>query len=242
MAGSAGDGGAGALPSGRAGPHVFVDDVDDPSLDDGDRHHLERVLRVRAGDPITVSDGRGRWRPCRMPAPGDAPEPAGAVVAVARAEPPITIAFALTKGERPELTVQKLTELGVDRIVPFTAARSVVRWDDGRVARHAERLRRVAREAAMQCRRVHLPEVVDPTDFAAVAALPGAVLADRDGAPPDLRHPTVLVGPEGGWDPAERAAGLAAVRLSPLVLRAETAAITAGALLGALRDGSIRGV
>jgi 16S rRNA (uracil1498-N3)-methyltransferase len=228
---------AGTLPSGRDGPHVFVDDLEHPRLADGDRHHLERVLRVRPGDPITVSDGRGRWRPGRM---GPELEPAGEVVVVDPPSPTLTVAFALTKGERPELAVQKLTELGVDRIAPFTAARSIVRWDDARAERHVERLRRVAREAAMQCRRVHLPEVAAPAGFATVAALPGAALAERGGRPPDLGHPTVLVGPEGGWDDAELAAGLPTVHLGPHLLRAETAAIAAGALLVALRSATVR--
>ena len=71
--------------------------------------------------------------------------------------PKLTIGFALIKGGRPELVVQKLTELGVDAIVPFTAEHSVARWDANRATRHIERLRRVAREAAMQSRQVRIP-------------------------------------------------------------------------------------
>jgi 16S rRNA (uracil1498-N3)-methyltransferase len=150
-------------------------------------------------------------------------------------DPPVTVAFALTKGERPELAVQKLTELGADVIVPFSAERSVVRWDDRRAAGNVERLRRVAREAAMQCRRAWLPDVEDLTDFAGVAAWPGAALADAGGAPPSLDRPTILVGPEGGWTDAERECGLPTVGLGRHVLRAETAAMAAATLLGALR-------
>ena len=81
---------------------------------------------------------------------------------------------------------------------------------------------------------------VEPvTGFAEVAARPGAAMADRGGAPPSLARPLLLVGPEGGWDDGERAAGLPAVSLSPGVLRAETAAIVAGALLVALRAGCV---
>jgi 16S rRNA (uracil1498-N3)-methyltransferase len=219
--------------------HAFVADLDDPQLDDDDRHHLERVLRLRVGEEVTVSDGRGGWRRCTFAA-GGALRPDGEVEQRPRPTPRITIAFALTKGDKPELTVQKLTELGVDRIVPFVAARSVVRWDADRAARQVERLRRVAREAAMQCRRAHLPEVADVADFPTVARLPGAVRADAGGRPPALATPVVLVGPEGGWSDEERASGPPAVGLGDHVLRAETAAITAAALWTALRSGRVQ--
>lgn len=222
-------------------PWVFVGDVDLPVLAANDRHHLERVLRVRPGDAIVVSDGAGRWREATL-VDGGVLELAGEVRASTRAMPTISVAFALTKGERPELAVQKLTELGVDRIIPFTAARSVVRWDAARAAENVERLRRVAREAAMQSRRAWLPEVGDVATFAAVAALPGAALADRDGAPPTLDRPTVLVGPEGGWTDEERIVGVPVVGLGSQVLRAETAAIAAAALLVALRERLVRSV
>jgi 16S rRNA (uracil1498-N3)-methyltransferase len=215
-------------------PWVFVENVDDPVLGAQDRHHLERVLRVRVGDPVDVSDGAGRWRPGTL-ADGGRVEPSANVATVKAAKPAITIAFAITKGERPELTVQKLTELGVDRIVPFTAARSVVRWDEQRAASNVDRFRRVAREAAMQSRQAWLPEVADVADFAGVARLPRAVLADAGGGPPALARPVVLVGPEGGWTDDERACGLPRVGLGPSNLRAETAAIAAASVFSALR-------
>jgi 16S rRNA (uracil1498-N3)-methyltransferase len=214
--------------------HAFVADPEAPELHPDDRHHLERVLRVRPGEEVTVSDGAGRWRRCRMGA-GGILEPAGEVEVVSRATPPVTVAIAVTKGARPELAVQKLTELGVDRVVPFVAERSVARWEGDRAERHVERLRRVAREAAVQARLAFLPEVAEVADFAAVAALPGAARCDHGGAPPGLDHPVLLVGPEGGWSAAERESPVPVVRLGPTVLRAETAAIAAGALLTALR-------
>ncbi len=223
---------------GALAPRVFVVDLGRPVLDPADRHHIERSLRLRPGDALTAGDGEGRLRPCRLGRHG-ALEPEGAVVEVALDHPPLTVAFALTKGGRPELAVQKLTELGVDRIVPFTAARSVTRWDGVRADRHLERLRRVAREAAMQCRRAHIPTVADLTGFDEARALPGAALAARDGRPPTLDHPTLMVGPEGGWSPAERGCGLPTVTLGPHVLRAETAAVVAGALLAGLRSGVV---
>jgi 16S rRNA (uracil1498-N3)-methyltransferase len=217
---------------------VFVADLGAPELTDDDRHHLDRVLRLRAGDLITLSDGAGGWRECRF-----APvlEPVGEETHEPQPSSPIVVGFALVKGERTEWAVQKLTELGADRIVPFLSARSVVRWDAGdeRAARHVERLRRVAREAASQSRRAWLPVVEDVTTFEEVAARPGAALADRSGGAPAPPYGILLVGPEGGWAPAELATGLPKVKLGAHVLRAETGAVAAGALLSALRGGIV---
>jgi 16S rRNA (uracil1498-N3)-methyltransferase len=215
---------------------AFVGDLDDPELDTDDLHHLRRVLRVRDGDDVTIADGDGGWRHARLAA---RPEPSSGIFREPEPTPPITIAFAVVKGERPELIVQKLTELGADRIVPFIAARSVVRWDADKADRNVARFRRVAREAAMQCRRARLPIIDAVSTFADVVARPGVALADRDGAPPTLACPFLMVGPEGGWTDDERAAAATRVGLSPYVLRAETAAITACVLVTALRAGLV---
>ena len=222
---------------------MFVADLEAPELEEGDLRHLERVLRLRPGEPVTASDGQGSWRRFAWGAGGRlAPE--AAVVVEDRPSPALTVAFALTKGERPEWVVQKLTEAGIDRIVPFVAERSVVRWDAERAARNVERLRVVAREAAMQSRRAWLPEVAGVASFAEAASLPGAALAEAGGEGPSLERPTVLVGHEGGWAEEELAAadaaGLPRVGLGPTVLRAETAALAVGVLLCALRSGAVR--
>jgi len=224
-------------PADLPGPFTFVDDFDEPSLADGDRHHLTRVLRLRPGDPLTVGDGSGRWRPAVLTPEGV--EVTGTTIEATRPTPALAVGFALVKGDKPELIVQKLTELGVDRIIPFRAERSVVRWDDARAAKAVARLRAVARAAAQQSHRPHLPEITDVADLATLAAQPGVALTDRTGAAPTLEHPTLLVGPEGGWAPEERAGAAAWVRLGGHVLRAETAAVTAGALLTALRAGFV---
>jgi 16S rRNA (uracil1498-N3)-methyltransferase len=224
------------VPDGRGGPHAFVVDLSHPELSADDRHHLARVLRLRDGDALTVSDGVGGWRACRF---GDELEPVDEIVRTSPPAPALTVGFALVKGGRPELIVQKLTELGIDRIVPFVAARSVVRWDQARSARQADRLERVAREAAMQCRRVHLPEVATPTTFDAVAREPGVVLAERDGRAPDRRTRVVLVGPEGGWSEDERRSVSDHVGFGAQVLRSETAALAVAAVLGAMRAGIV---
>ena len=221
--------------------HVFVADLDTPEVADADRHHLERVLRLRPGEVVTASDGRGGLRVCRY-APGGVLEPEGDVSVAAPRQPSIGIGFALVKSEKPEWIVQKLTELGVDRILPFAAARSVVQWDDAKAARNLERLRRVSVEAAMQSRQRWLPTVEPVRAFGDAATGDGVALADGDPAAeaPSLARPTVLVGPEGGWSDEERAAAAGRlVRLGPSVLRAETAAIAAGVLLCGLRESVI---
>ncbi len=221
----------------EAAAHAFVEDLGAPALSDDDRHHLERVLRIRNGEEVTVSDGAGRWRPCRFVDGALTPE--GEVIEEQRPTPPIGIALALTKGERLDWAVQKLTELGVDRIAVFSAARSVVRWDGDRATHHVERIRRIARQAAMQSRRLWLPAVDDVSTFAALAAAPGAALAEPGGDPPSLERPLVMVGPEGGWASEEAAVALPRVGLGPTVLRAETAAVAAGTLLLGIRAGVV---
>jgi 16S rRNA (uracil1498-N3)-methyltransferase len=225
--------------------HVFVADLDVPELDEPDRHHLSHALRLRPGEEVTVSDGTGRWRSCRFVTgrpgggrPSVALEPEGPVISEEPPLPAVAVGFVVTKGSRPEWVVQKLTEVGVDRIVPLSSSRAVVRWDTARAERNVERLRRVAREAAMQSRRNRLPEVTDVLSFAEVAVA-GAALAEAGGTAPSLERPFVLVGPEGGWDHAELACGLPLVDLGPTRLRAETAAVAAGVLLCALRAGLV---
>jgi 16S rRNA (uracil1498-N3)-methyltransferase len=166
----------------------------------------------------------------------------GTVESERRAEPALTVAFAPVKGERPEWVVQKLTELGIDRIVPLRSERSVVRWNGARGKATVGKLRRVAREAAAQCRRVWLPEITDTVHFSELRDLGGdgeVVLAQLSGDRPSVRQHVVAVGPEGGWSSDELASGLPTVGFGLSVLRAETAAVTAGALLASLRTGTV---
>lgn len=214
-------------------PFALVDDIDAPELSPADHHHLSRVRRLRDGDPLTAGDGAGRFRPVRL---GTPLRPDGDVVTVPMPAPPLTIAFALTKGDKPELVVQKLVEVGIDRIVPFVAERSIVRWDPDKAARNVERWRAIAREATAQAHRPWLAQVDEVVPFAELATRlggdPGAALAHPDAPGPldDASGPvptTVLVGPEGGWSAAEEAAIGRWIGLGPHILRAETAAIVA---------------
>ena len=221
-------------PDGQGGPHVFVRDVHVPVVAAEDHHHLAKSLRLRDGDPLTVSDGQGKWRECLF---GEQVEPTGEVIVATPSPYPVAVGFALIKGGRPELVVQKLTELGVDTIVAFEARHSVVRWNEAKRTANVERWRKVAREASMQCRRVFLPDVQPVADLGELLAA-GAVLADRDGQHPLAEARFVLIGPEGGWHVDERN-GAPAVHLGDQVLRAETAAITAGVLTTAIRSGIV---
>lgn len=220
----------------HAAAHVFVDDLGAPELLDDDSHHLGRVLRLRDGDEVTASDGNGSVRLCTWVA-GHL-EPLDEIINEPAPDPPLCVGFALTKGEKPEWTVQRLTELGIDSIAPFVSARSVVRWDQDKADRNVERLRRIAREAAMQSRRLRLPEIRPITSFAQVIAGvdPHSVALAEPGAG-DLSagYSTVLVGPEGGWSGEELGAVSHRVRVAEGVLRAETAAIAVGVLIAAVR-------
>lgn len=227
----------GAAPA-RAVAHVFVDDLDNPVLAGEDGHHLARVLRLRPGEMVSASDGRGGLLQCEWVPPSGL-RPLGGAQRQAPPQPVITVAVALTKGQRPELAVQKLTEAGVDRVVLLASARCVARWEPGAQPRHIARLRQVARQAAMQSRRCYLPSVEGVLPFSSFAGRPGVALATPDGEPPDLAYPTLLVGPEGGWAEEELASVPAHVGLGPHVLRAETAAIASGVLMAALRAGLV---
>ena len=225
--------------------HVVVADLSSPEIDGEDAHHLRSVLRLRPGEAVGATDGSGGWRLCRF-GPGGSLEIDGEVERESRPVPILTVAFAPVKGDRPEWAVQKLTELGVDRIVLMHTDRSVVRWDETRAASHLDRLRKVARQALMQSRLCWMPQVVGVSEFSEVAAAGGAsvgasaALAAPGGSPPSLDFPTLLIGPEGGWSLAEEGSGLARVALGPAVLRSESAAVAAGVLLAALRAGLVR--
>ncbi|MEM8925172.1 MAG: RsmE family RNA methyltransferase [Actinomycetota bacterium] len=230
---------AGDAPLLRNLPLLFVDDLDHPVLGDADHHHFRRVLRIEPGTEIAVGDGDGAWRPARF---GPEPEPTGEVRRTPASASPLTVAFTPVKGTKPEWVVQKLTELGIDRIALVETERSVVRWDDERRRRQHERLLGAAREACLQCRRLRIPGIDDQMPLARfLAAEPAAALADPDGVPPTTEDRTVVIGPEGGFTEAERT-GRRSVRLPGHVLRAETAVVTAAATIGALRAELVRDV
>ena len=208
--------------------HVFVESLDAPELSAEDEHHLRRVLRIRDIDAITVGDGAGGWIVANLLSTGVS---IGSPPTFEPAPPRAAVLSAIPKGDRPEWIVQKLTEVGVTSMGFIHCARSVVQWDATRRLRQMERLRRVAREAAMQSRRLWLPQLCDVVPFEeAIKSINGAI-ADPDGDDLDAVVDTVLVGPEGGFTEGELGAAARRVSLSANVLRVETAALTAAILL-----------
>lgn len=214
-------------------------------LDGDEARHLSRVLRCQPGDEVVVFAGTGVEWPARIVRVArdevelalGAPRPDPS-----RARPRLTLAVALPKGERQKWLVEKLTELGVDRLVPLVTTRGVAEA----TAAARGRLGRGVIEACKQCGRNHLMEIGAPQTIAALLAGGGdagrAVLADPH-APPleaaaliaDGREIVGLVGPEGGFTSDEIAvamqAGALRAGLGPHVLRVETAAVALAARL-----------
>lgn len=210
--------------------------------------HAGTVQRAMPGEQILIGDGRGAVATVRV----DAVSPAGVHVRVLerRLEPApahtVIVVQALAKGDRAELAVETMTELGVDVIVPWSAARSIVRWREDRADKSLARWRATAREATKQSRRARAPEVTAPHSTAAVRALIAAAdwaaALHEEGSEPLLSAPlpasgrlVLVVGPEGGIAADELggfvAAGARPVRLGAPVLRTSTAGAAALAAL-----------
>ncbi len=220
-------------------------------LVEGDEaHHAVAVRRLRVGERVVLADGRG------LTATGEVSATAKRELAVTvddvrrhdRPAPDLVVVQALPKGDRGELSVEVLTEVGAARVVPWSAARSVATWKGDRGPRTLARWRSTAREAAKQSRRPWHPEV-DPLATTAdlvglVAAADLAVVLHEGATRPLAGLPVpsapgsvvvVVVGPEGGVTDDELAvltgAGAHAVRLGPEVLRTSTAGVAACAAL-----------
>lgn len=208
-------------------------------------HHAAVVSRMRRGERVLVSDGRGTLAEGVI----DRAERDGvdivlqSVDAVPAPSPRIGLAQALAKGDRAELAVQASTELGVDAIVPWQARRSVVQWKGERGDKALDRWRKVVREAGKQAIRPRLPEVGDVVDTEGLARLADAwrlVVLDptAPGSIADVpadRDVLLVVGPEGGVDPGELerlvAAGAMRARMGDHVLRTSTAGLAGVAAL-----------
>ncbi len=209
--------------------------------------HVTRVLRLRVGDALTLFNGRGGEYAATLAAAGGAQVTVaiGEFRAIERESPlTLTLAQGVSRGERMDLVVQKATELGVSALVPVLTERSVVRLSAQQADRKLNHWRAIAVAACEQSGRNRLPELAQPLglpDFIGTRTAETRLLLSPGAATriEDIPRPagalTVLIGPEGGLTEAEQqtavGAGFMAVRLGPRVLRTETAAIAALALL-----------
>ncbi|QCD55819.1 16S rRNA (uracil(1498)-N(3))-methyltransferase [Streptomyces hawaiiensis] len=218
-------------------------------LDGPEGRHAVSVKRLRAGEDVVLTDGSGRWADCVvldtegkdrliLQLESVHEEPAE--------QPWVTVVQALPKGDRGELAVETMTEVGVDAIVPWAAARCITQWKGERGAKALGKWRATAREAGKQSRRVRFPEVAEAATTKQVAVLLAgaefaAVLHESGDAPlataelPSTGDIVLVVGPEGGVAPEELAlfeeAGAKAYHLGRSVLRTSTAGTAAAAVL-----------
>ena len=222
----------------RAAAHAFVIDVNAPFLNDDDFHHLAKVLRLRSGESVSVSDGRGSWRICTYEMSA-ALAIDDSVVHIETNLRSLTVAFSVTKNDKPDLVIQKLTELGIDHIVPIITERSIVRWDSDKGAKNQARWQKIAREAAMQSRSVFLPtihEVYPSIEKFVDTYGPNIAVADPEGEALTANFTTLVIGPEGGFTHQEMDLMPQRVSLPGGILRAETAAVAAGVMLSHMRS------
>jgi 16S rRNA (uracil1498-N3)-methyltransferase len=211
-------------------------------------HYLTRVMRMGVGGLITLLDGQGNAFETRIRTV-ERDRMIGEVLSKREiADPPIKITLyqALPKADKLDWILQKATELGANRIVPLSAAHSVVQISQEKQPAKLERWQKIVIEAAEQCERGRPPEITTPMSPASVRLAPGElglVLSERSQgqsllAALPVRPPSGLalfVGPEGGWTPSELAGfeanGSLSVTLGPRIRRTETAAVAGLALI-----------
>jgi 16S rRNA (uracil1498-N3)-methyltransferase len=242
-------------------PLFLLDDIADPfpivgahlTLAGDEGRHAAVVRRIQPGEMIMIGNGRGRG------VRGVVVEVRGACLLVevlshltTAAEPRCFVAAqALAKGDRSELAVEMMTEMGISEIVPWQAARSIVRWTPDRAARALSRWRSTAREAAKQSRRLQIPQVSEPVTTRQlarrVASVDCALLLHEEAEQPlaEVDLPAagtvlIIIGPEGGISAEElselSAAGCRPVSISDGVLRTSTAGVVALAALKLRRE------
>lgn len=225
------------------------------TLSGAEGHHAATVQRLKVGEALVLGDGRGGTVAAQVTGVGrgSVDVSVGERVVFDAPDPRLVVVQGIAKGDRGELAVQAMTEIGVDEIVPWAASRSVAQWRGDRGVRAREKWVATAREAAKQARRPWLPVVAGAPDVGTkqvAARLTGAAAAfvlheeagDRLTAAklPDAGEIVLVVGPEGGISDQELGAFVAAgahpVRLGDAVLRTSTAGMAALAVLSARLD------
>lgn len=213
--------------------HVLLEDpsgldLAHVAIDDDVEHHLRRVLRLRDGERVSVTDGAGRWRMSVVVGGPRLVLEASSEIETVPEPDRFTLAAAIPKGDRVDWLVQKVTELGADRVRLLHAERSSVLWKPERAAKQVVRLQRIADEALRQSRRVWRCTVEGPVDASEV--LGGAAVAEPGGVAISGDETMIAIGPEGGWTEEELSDARKRVTIGPHILRIETAAVAATAL------------
>ncbi|EFE69583.1 16S rRNA (uracil(1498)-N(3))-methyltransferase [Streptomyces viridosporus] len=229
--------------------HFGTDGAGRYVLDGPEGRHAVSVKRLRAGEGVVLTDGAGRWAEGEVAGTEGKDRlvvALGDVVEEPAESPRLTVVQALPKGDRGELAVETMTEVGVDAIVPWSAARCITQWKGERGLKSLAKWRATAREAGKQSRRVRFPEVAEvATTKQVVPLLAGAafaaVLHESGTEPlataelPASGDIVLVVGPEGGISPEElelfAQAGARPYRLGRSVLRTSTAGTAAAAVL-----------
>lgn len=222
------------------------------SLSGEDARHISKVMRMREGDEIIVV-ANGEAYVCTIEQIADEIVVKQTSQQLASAEMPVqvTVACGLPKGDKLELIAQKGTELGMFALLPFEAERSIVKWDAKKGAKNQQRLQKIAKEAAEQSHRTHIPQIYEPISFKQllqkVADFDIVFIADEEDAKAEtrarfadqlkkvydkkLKSILVIFGPEGGISRKESEALLQVnaqtMSLGPRILRAETAPLYA---------------
>jgi 16S rRNA (uracil1498-N3)-methyltransferase len=246
-----GDGEAGGgtpEAQGKATPPVFLAGTAELergsiTLTGAEGRHAATVRRLSAGERADVTDGAGTIAECTVTRTGPGVIELAVLTkrTIPAAQPRIVVVQAIPKGDRGELAVEIMTEVGVDEVIAWQAERSVARWRGDRAGKGLARWQATAREAAKQSRRAWIPEVTGPDVACRAAAAglailldPGAEAAFGSLAMPHQGEIVVIVGPEGGVSPAEAGAltgaGAVPARLGPTVLRSSSAGAVAAAL------------
>jgi len=218
------------------------------SISGPEARHAVTVSRLAVGEEVSIGNGAG------IIVRGPITEATHTALSISiesidetpRAAPAIVLVQALAKGDRDELAVQAATELGVDAVIPWSAARSISRWEGAKITKGHDRWSAVVREATKQSIRSWIPDVLDLATTKQLARLAGStrmLVLDPTATEAltavelDERDLVLVVGPEGGVSPAELeslvAAGASAVRLGSTVLRTSTAGPAAIAVLNA---------
>lgn len=210
-------------------PHIVLEDLDSPALEEAEMHHLQTVRRLRSGSHLTATDGRGSWSIFRFDKLFLTP-----VKSKQFCEGPSVaseIYISITKSGKPEFVTQKLTELGVGSISFFFSERSVPKWDAKKIAKNHRKLLKISRLALAQSKGVWLPTIDLGGNFEEIVKGTGIALAHQSATKITNEVRRIAIGPEGGWSSAELNTTNSKYSFHRSILRSETAAIAAATIL-----------